>query len=61
MSHTTRMLIATLIPSALLFLLPAIGVDGGGTLAGFVIVLFVLHLILLPGDPGNSKSNRENH
>lgn len=49
MSHTLRMLIGCLIPLALIFALPLMGVSSGITLLMFIGLMFVCHLMMMGG------------
>ncbi len=49
MSHTLRMILGCLIPLALIFVLPALGVGRGMTLFVFIVLMFFCHLFMMPG------------
>ncbi|MGE4093975.1 MAG: hypothetical protein AB7G75_24400, partial [Candidatus Binatia bacterium] len=55
MSHTLRMLLGCLLPLALIFVLPLLGVDQGISLFIFLILMFACHLLMLGGHHGHHQ------
>lgn len=65
MSHTLRMLLGCLLPLALIFLLPLLGVGSGVTLTIFLVLMFACHLLMMGGHGhghrGAGDGHRHNH
>ncbi len=57
MKHALKMLGGCVIPFLLIFILPALGVSTGVTLAIFVVLMLGCHLFMGHGDHG--KDNHE--
>ena len=49
MSLVLKMILACLVPLALIFLLPLFGVGSGVTLAVFLVLMFAFHLMMMGG------------
>lgn len=58
MNHTLRMLLGCLLPLALIFVLPLLGVDQGITFFIFLMLMFACHLLMLGGHQRSHQSGR---
>jgi len=59
--HWIWMVIGCGLPLLLIFFAPALGITGNNGLFGFIILMFVLHLIMPHGAHGHSGHNHAGH
>jgi len=59
--HWIWMVIGCGLPLLLIFFAPALGITGNNGLFGFIILMFVLHLIMPHGAYGHSGHNHAGH
>lgn len=60
MKHHMWMLIACLLPLALLFALPAMGVLSGGLFTLLIVACFAVHLLMMRGHGHGTSNGGEN-
>ncbi len=49
MNHALKMIIGCVVPIALIFLLPVLGVSQGATLTVFLVLMLACHLTMMHG------------
>lgn len=59
MKHHLRMLLGCVLPMALIFILPSLGVGQGVSLFVFVILMFGCHLMMMGGHGGHAHSKTD--
>lgn len=60
MSHTLRMILGCVLPFALIFLVPLLGLSEGITLLAFFVAMFGCHLFMMRGH-GEEAPRRRIH
>lgn len=61
MKHGLLHILGCLIPIALIFLLPALGVGSGVTFTAFIILMFACHLFMMGGHGHGGHGGPHNH
>ncbi|QDV83750.1 hypothetical protein TBK1r_26920 [Stieleria magnilauensis] len=61
MSHFWRMLLGCMIPIAMIFVLPLLGVSEGVTLAVFLVLMLGCHLLMVPSHHSGHLDHDHQH